>query len=72
MQSTGPHQRSNSRKSPALAAALVFLALIVAAVLWTSHEKEAARNDPRTGTTSEISPKTPTPAPGGGAHKDGG
>jgi hypothetical protein len=53
-------------------AVFVFVVLLIIAFVWTGHEKDAARNDPRVGTTTEISPKNPTPAPGGGADKSGG
>ena len=53
-------------------AALVFAIFLIAAVVWTGHNKEAARNDPRVGTTTETSPKNPIPAPGGGSDKSGG
>ena len=53
-------------------AVFVFVVLLIIAFVWTGHEKDAARNDSRVGTTTEISPKNPTPAPGGGADKSGG
>jgi hypothetical protein len=54
------------------ASALVFALFLVIAFVWTGQNKEAARNDPRVGTTSETSPRNPTPAPGGGSDKSGG
>ena len=54
------------------AAALVFAAFLIVSIVWTGHNKEAARNDTRVGTTTETSPKNPVPAPGGGSDKSGG
>ena len=63
--------RKNSRALIGLAA-LAFVIFLIAAFFWTGHNKEAARNDTRTGTTTETSPRNPTPAPGGGSDKSGG
>ena len=52
-------------------AAAAFAVLLIVAFVWTGHEKQAARNDSRVGTTTEISPNNPRPAPGGGANKGG-
>ena len=54
------------------AAALGFAIFLIIAFIWTGQNKEAARNDPRVGTTTETSPRNPTPAPGGGSDKSGG
>ena len=54
------------------AAAIAFAVLLIVTFSWTGHDKEAARNDARTGTTTETSPKNPAPQPGGGAKQNGG
>jgi hypothetical protein len=68
----GTHTRPADRKPLMGIAALVIAAVLVLALVWTSHDRQAARNDSRVGTTTETSPKNPTPAPGGGARKNGG
>lgn len=54
------------------ASAIAFFVILGAAIFWTGQNKEAARNDPRTGTTTEISPKNPAPQVGGGTERSGG
>ena len=63
--------RGNNRALMGLAA-VAFAIVLIAAFFWADHNKEAARNDPRTGTTTETSPRNPTPGPGGGSDKSGG
>jgi len=71
-----PDLRTSQRRTnrgPILAIGLaIFAVLFIVAGFWTARYRHAASNDPRTGTTTEISPKNPTPAPGGGADKRGG
>jgi hypothetical protein len=71
MPNLGTHRGPNDRKPFIMIAVAVLAVIIIAAFLWTPREREAARNDGRTGTTTEMSPKNPTPAPGGGAQPGG-
>jgi hypothetical protein len=70
MSKIGTNRRPTDRKPFIMIAVAVLAVVIIAAFLWTPHEREAARNDRRMGTTTEMSPKDPTPAPGGGAQRN--
>jgi hypothetical protein len=63
------HTRPTDRSAIIIAGLVGFIILAIVALVWTSHERDVARNDPRAGTTGAISPKNPVPAPGGGADK---
>ena len=65
-------ERANNSRILIGAAALIFAVFLIVVVVSTHSNKEAARNDTRVGTTSETSPKNPTPAPGGGSDKSPG
>jgi uncharacterized membrane protein len=66
-------RRPQDRSRGLFAIAALILAIVFAiAFFWTGQERDAARNDGRVGTTTETSPKNPTPTPGGGSDKSGG
>ena len=67
----GTHQKPPERNSIWGLAVVAFALLFIVVMLWTGSERFASRNDPRVSTTTETSPKNPTPAPGGGSHKGG-
>jgi len=67
----GTHKQPTEGKRILGLAAVGLALLFIVAMLWTIKERFAPRNDPRVGTTTETSPKNPTPAPGGGSHKGG-
>jgi hypothetical protein len=68
MSNIGMNRAPRDRKAFVAIALVIIAVIIIAAVLWAPHERGAARNDGRAGTTSETSPKNPTAAPGGGAQ----
>lgn len=59
MSEMGTHTRPTDRRPLIAASAIALVALVAVASLWAAHDRQTARNDPRTGTTTETSQQNP-------------